>query len=696
MTLSVAFLWHLHQPTYRDPLTGRWLLPWVRLHALKDYYDMVAILEEVPGIALNFNFSPCLISQLSAYARGDVEEVFAEIAYKPASSLTNEERAFLLRAGFQANPRTMIESHARYRELYLKRGRRLEMNLGEAIARFTEGDLRDLQVWSQLAWFDPWVASRDPDLRALLHKEEGYSEEDKLLLRKKEQGLVTQILPMFREALARGRIEITASPYYHPILPLLTDTDAARECRPEANLPNRFRHPEDASWHLEKAVDALELAFGQRPTGLWPSEGAVSEEVIPLASQAGFQWLATDEGILRQSLGAESVRPEELYAPWSLEKGDMTILFRDTTLSDRIGFEYSRWPTKEAVEDFLEHLRGIQQRTAGKIEAPLVLVALDGENAWEYYSSDGREFLLALYQALAQEPDLQTVRITDYLRAHHPARSQRKLSKLYSGSWIDHDFSTWIGSEAHLKAWNLLGEARNALSEASWSGEAWESLYAAEGSDWFWWYSERHLSTNLEEFDLLFRNHVIKAYEAVGLPPPPQVYETIAPPGKGAGGRPEREPSAAIHPILDGKITDYYEWQGSGRYDLRRGGVMPYPRGLLTELLYGADAANLYLGLSLVRLRPEEKERLEITLEGIEPKSLQLPLVRSGQILAPCKGAFGKILEMAIPLSVLNLVRGKNLTFFLILTLDEEERYPGEPATIRPFDEDQDEAQWMA
>lgn len=699
MVLSVAFLWHLHQPPYRDPLSGRWILPWVRLHGLKDYYDMAAILNEVPGIALNFNFSPCLLSQITAYASGEADEVLSGIAYKPAPLLSEEERAFLVREGFNANPRTLIEPHARYRELLLIRGRRLAGEIGEILARFTEQDLRDLQVWSQLAWFDPWTASQDSELSSLIAKGEGYSEEDKLLLRRKEQELLIKIIPAYRELSDHGRIELTASPYYHPILPLLTDSDVARQASPAIRLPPRFAHPEDALDQMERAALAMKDLFGVSPRGLWPSEGAVSDEIIPLVSRAGFEWLATDEDILRHSLpDSGKLVPEDLYAPWVADSGKarMTILFRDRTLSDLIGFEYARWPAREAAEDFMERLKEIKKQVEGKLADPLVLVALDGENAWEYYPADGREFLLALYRALSEERDIRTVTISDYLGDHPPDATKRTLSRLHPGSWINHDFSTWIGSEAHHRAWSLLREAREVLARSQGPSEAWESLYSAEGSDWFWWYSGRHMSAHLAEFDRLFRNHLMQAYKLAGIAPPAGVYEPIVRAHEVRRG-PDREPKEAVHPVLDGKITDYYEWQGAGRYDLRWGGAMPYPRGLLTELLYGADRDSLYLGLVLSRMSRMDQENLTVTLEAVEPAASRLILFREGNVQTPCAGALGKILEIGIPFKALGMSPGVTLAFFLVLSLGEEgERYPEEPIMIQPFDEAQNEAQWMA
>ena len=699
MTLSVAFLWHLHQPPYRDPLSGRWILPWVRLHALKDYYDMAAILGEVPEVALNFNFSPCLLSQLSAYASGQADEVLRDIVYKPTLLLSDEERGFLLSEGFQANPRTLIKPHPRYHELFLKRGRKLEGNIGETLARFSEQDLRDLQVWSQLAWVDPWYVSGDSDLSSLLAKEKEYTEEDKLLLQKKEQELLFRIIPTYRKLWEQGRIELTTSPYYHPILPLLADSDVSKECMLQAKLPQQFAHPEDALRHLEKAAKAMEQFFGKRPKGLWPSEGAVSAGILPLISQAGFEWLATDEDILRNSLPeGRSFKPDDLYSPWNVEVGEgrMTLLFRNKTLSDLIGFEYSRWPAEEAVGDFMDRLREIQRQEAeGKLENPLVLIALDGENAWEYYPRDGREFLLALYRALSREKDIRTVKISDYLNVQ--SQIPRKLFRLFPGSWINRDFSTWIGSEAHNHAWNLLRVAREAVVRAGGPEEAWESLYAAEGSDWFWWYSGRHSSTHLAEFDLLFRHYLIEAYKKAVLPPPAELYEPIVRPQEVRRG-PDREPRGAIHPILDGKVTDYYEWKEAGRYDLRWGGAMPYPRGLLTELLYGKDKDNLYMGLFFSRLSPKEEERLTVTLEVIKPVPMRLTLLREMKAQPPCSGTLGKILEVAVPFKALGNSSGKTLSFFLDICLkgEEEERYPEKPVLILPFDEAQGETQWIA
>ena len=318
----VALLWHMHQPLYQDLLTGEHILPWVRMHALKDYWGMVALLREFPAMRLTFNLVPSMLVQLEACARGEARDRHLEIGLKPADALAEDERAFAIANFFHAHGPRMIAPHPRYAELAGIRdaAAQAQLNVGGQSAQFSVEDLRDLQVWHKLAWIDPYYMTDDARVRALLDKGRGFSEEDKQALRAVELELLGRVVPEYREAAERGQVELSTSPFYHPILPLLCDTDVYLRTHPNSKMPREaFRHPEDAAEQLSRAVAYHEQLFGSRPVGVWPSEGSVSDAMVPLVAQAGFQWMATDEEILSRTTGQGFARTGEVI--YRIESG---------------------------------------------------------------------------------------------------------------------------------------------------------------------------------------------------------------------------------------------------------------------------------------------------------------------------------------------------------------------------------------
>ena len=402
----------MHQPYYEDLATGEHILPWVRLHAIKDYWGMVAMLEEFPGIRVTFNLVPSLIKQVEAFAEDRARDRHLDIGLKAAADLTPDEARWMVANGFHAPYARMIGPYPRYAQLHASRMER---------RAFSEDDLRDLQVWHKLAWMDPDLLIRDARLASLIERDRGFSEADKTLLRQVELELLARVVPAYREASARG-IELATSPFYHPILPLLCDSDAHQHAQPGAPKPRqRFTRPEDARLQIERAITFHEATFGSRPSGMWPSEGSVSDEAVALMGAAGLTWIATDEDILSRSLKMP-MRPELLYRPYRVGANGPVALFRDHAMSDRIGFQYQSWDAGAAAADFVEHVRAAGRRfaDAGGGEVATVPVILDGENAWEYYDGGGRPFLRALYQALSDAPDIETVTMSE--AAAGPAR----------------------------------------------------------------------------------------------------------------------------------------------------------------------------------------------------------------------------------------------------------------------------------
>jgi alpha-amylase/alpha-mannosidase (GH57 family) len=546
--IRLALLWHMHQPFYQDLVTGEHILPWVRMHALKDYRGMVDVLEPFAGVKATFNLVPSLVVQLQAFADGRARDRHLTVGLAPAASLSSDDRTFLGANGFHAAYHRMIAPYPRYLELYGQR---------ESVGAWPVGAVRDLQVWHKLVWMDPDWLARDARLQGLLEKGRDFSEDDKAVLAAIEGELITSTVPTYRRAQARGQIELSTSPFYHPILPLLCDTDAHLAAHPQANRPQHpFRRPVDAREQVARAVRFHTETFGQAPLGMWPSEGSVSNPIVPILAAEGLRWFATDEHVLARTLGellprdgdGLPLRPEDLYRPYEVNTGGARarVLFRDHNLSDRIGFAYQSWEPHHAADDFVWRVRESARRFAERApgETPTITVVLDGENAWEHYAGGGRPFLRELYGRLQAAADIETV--TMATAAEGPARV---LDHVFPGSWIHADFYIWAGHRDDQRAWSQLSQARAVFDErapfvpSAARDRAYEELLIAEGSDWFWWYGDDHSSAQDKEFDELFRRHVRNAYEALGLEPPAELFATnisTGPNGPSVGGVMER------------------------------------------------------------------------------------------------------------------------------------------------------------
>ncbi len=663
--IYLCFLWHMHQPFYKDLLTGEYRLPWSRLHALKDYYGMVKVLEEFPAVHQTFNLVPSLVMQVEEYARGEAQDPFWTAAVTPSEALTEEQRHFILQYFFQANQERLIYRYPRYRELY-ERWEGSGMDPVHAARYFSTQDYRDLQVLSQLVWFDEEFIEHDPEVRALVERGSDYRLEDQKIVARKELEILNAVLNAYREGAARGQIEISTTPFYHPILPLLCDSDIGAEAHPGLPLPRRFRRPEDAREQLRRARDFIEQHFGRAPAGLWPSEGSVSNEALALASEIGFEWAATDQGVLEKTLHVHATsHGGPLYRPyrWNRDGHRLSLIFRDHFLSDLIGFVFSRMSPEDAAEDFTRRLFAIGEPFLHSGRDALIPIILDGENAWEYYDHNGRPFLRALYRRIQADERFRAVTVSEALR-QLPAE---ELHTIAPGSWINANFDIWIGAEEDNHAWNLLWDARQFYDRAAWGPcapaareLAYQELLIAEGSDWCWWYGPEHDTANRVEFDELFRNHLSNVYRVLGSEPP----EELARPILHERGRDLKvEPTGFIHPVIDGEITTYFEWIGAGLYRANlRLGAMHGKRFLVRELHYGTDGANFFLRVDFL---PQEQERLagleaRLTFESSGASRLELKLGPDGVEINDFDGdpkllevRFGRILEMRVPLAAL-------------------------------------------
>ncbi len=663
--INLCFLWHMHQPFYKDLVSGEYRLPWTRMHALKDYYGMVKILEEFPQIRQTFNLVPSMIVQMEEYARGEANDPFLACALKPAETLTFDEQAFILRNFFMANPERMIYRYPRYGELYNAWQARKNLKNGKSV--FGVQEFRDLQVLSQVAWFDEEFQDHDPEVRALVAKGRGFNLEDQATMGRKEREICAAVIPEYKKLAASGQIEISTTPFYHPILPLLCDSDIASVSHPQIPLPPRFCYPEDARVQLQMARDYVKETFGVAPVGLWPSEGSVSDHVLDIASSVGFEWAATDNGVLERTLRRPATS-DVTYRPWRWSQRDkqMRLIFRDHQLSDLIGFVYSSVKAGDAAQDFLHRIR---ENCAGLLASgrdALVPVILDGENAWEYYDHSGRPFFRELYRRIQDDPLLEAVTVSEAL-----ARIEADpLDHVFPGSWINANFDVWIGAEEDNKSWRLLLDAHKAFDEATKIPGvipeakvklAREELFIAEGSDWNWWYGPEHDSENRIEFDQIYREHLANVYRALGLPTPPELSHPIL---RVQTDEKHTPPFGAIRPTINGVVDSYFEWLGAGIYKVdQRSGSMHGKRALVKEVRYGAGGDSIHLCVNFEQ-DPKALHGLQISVEldGANGTGGDKLTVSMDEGVARITGgtgeaAFAEVLEMSVPATGLNRVR---------------------------------------
>ncbi|MGH9556260.1 MAG: glycoside hydrolase family 57 protein, partial [Terriglobales bacterium] len=503
--IRLVFLWHMHQPFYKDLVSGEYRLPWVRLHALKDYYGMVKLLDEFPTVQQTFNLVPSLVLQIQEYVAGQARDPFLDVASKPPAELSPTDKRFCLHYLFQANPTHLIGRYPRYRQLFDQfRGHGASPE--KAAVSFTVRDYADLQVLSQIAWFDEFFLD-DPEVAGLIRKGKDFTADDQKLVLAKQREFLARVLPVYREAAQKGSVELSTSPFYHPILPLLCDTNNGALSSPGLPLPQtRFQHPEDALEQLQRGIALHEQVFGLRPQGAWPSEGSVSEAVMALGQQAGLDWMASDEEVLGRTQGRRFTRDgtrlledgaERLYKVYRYEKDGarMHLLFRDHSLSDLIGFVYAGMAPQAAAEEFLRRIKESAAPVVNSGRDAVVPIILDGENAWEYYPASGREFLRRVYGGIAADPSLEAATVSQAIERQ---RDFGSLSGLVPGSWIHANFNVGIGAPEDNLAWDYLSAARDFYARRAPSAPedkrklAWEEVLIAEGSDWNWWYGPQH------------------------------------------------------------------------------------------------------------------------------------------------------------------------------------------------------------
>jgi len=557
-TADLVFLWHMHQPDYRDYSSGDFVLPWTYLHAIKDYTDMAYHLERHPKIHAVVNFVPILLDQLDDYtdqfATGKLRDPLLRLLIvENTSDLSEEQRQLAFDACFRSNHTMMISPYPAYKRLW-ELFKLLQAESDTALSYLSGQFIADLLTWYHLAWCGESVRREHALIARLMSKAENFSYEDRKQLFGLIGELIGGIIPRYRKMAESGQIEISATPHYHPLAPLLIDFACAKEAMPDAPLPTSPHYPKGRQRvvaHIQSAKSSHNSRFGSEPQGMWPAEGSISSETLEVFASEGCRWVASGEGVLVNSLHhMEQPVPDHsqyLYRPYQLAGSaeGLSCFFRDDRLSDLIGFEYSRWHGKDAAKHFIEQVEEIAQHATGN-EIPIVSVILDGENAWEYYPYNGYYFLDELYTGLEENTRINTCTYNSYLTlsSSSPGRAiPHKLPSIVAGSWVYGNFSTWIGSKDKNHAWDILSVAKQSFDLVISSGRlsqaeqeaAEKQLSSCESSDWFWWFGDYNPSHSVASFDRLFRHNLTELYRLLKLPAPQNLSEPISQ----GGGTPE-------------------------------------------------------------------------------------------------------------------------------------------------------------
>lgn len=684
--LNIAFLWHQHQPFYKDE-EGDYLLPWVGLHATKDYLDLLVIAGQYPEICQTINLVPSLLLQLKDYADGTANDMVIRLSRKSAAEFSTGDKADILRHFFPGNPATMIQPYPRYKQLYEKYQSIKQLNDSELAGRFSPEELRDLQLWFNLSWIG-YESKKDPVVQRLIKKQQNYSDDDRLMLLDYLGKLIKKVIATHAEMWQKDQIDLTTSPFYHPIMPLLCDTEIAKISQQGLELPRPpFRHPEDAVAQLERGLEYFKNTFGRYPSGIWPSEGSVSEEVAEIIASKGISWIATDEDILSRSLN-RPFEQDDIYRLYSFKTtaGKLHMFFRDRALSDKIGFVYGSWPAEEAVEDFMNHLAQIKAKIhkAGgdkAVEDSIVPIILDGENCWEYYPENGGKFLHLLYKRLSGNSEFITTTFTKFINKTEP----RELKNIWPGSWINHNFQIWIGDSEDRQAWEVLNRTREFLVQGELRKkipdkirkQAWEEIYIAEGSDWCWWYGNEHSSGQDSEFDRLFRGHLIRVYQLLGEDPPENLFIQIK--KKRVEAFQNIIPKHFVFPVVDGIMQQYFEWYGAASYrDISSKGSMHQTEARIKKIMVGFNDQNLCLAVipknsvmqaDKVLIRFYSPKKISY-LYDLKTNKCELSIEKKDH-WEPYSGksncALNEVLELMIPFRVLKFKPGEWMRFQIVL-----------------------------
>ena len=557
--LNVVLCWHMHQPWYRNGLDGEFRLPWVYLHGMKDYSDMAAHLEKHSRMRSVVNFAPVLLEQIDVYAQqlsaflskatpmqDKLLNLLAGVEPVPADTAA---RAELIAECQRCHAPTMIHPHAPFQRLLKMIGATDETGIGNkrfrcSLVYLSDQYFLDLLTWYHLAWLGQSLQAL-PSVQRLLQKGSEFNAADRRDLLSVIRDCLGDLIPRYRKLAESGRVELSMTPYMHPIVPLLNDFQNLRCSLPDAPVPQATHYPDGEArsrWHLQQGIDVFQHYFGIKPQGVWLSEGGISEDAVQLLDELGIRWTASGEGVWRNSCrlsgydGDDEHSKRSLFMPYQQPDSKVRLFFRDDGLSDLIGFKYSTWHARDAVADFVQHLENIAVFLNHNASNQVVPIILDGENAWEYYPKNGAYFLDALYAALSNSDQIKMVTFAE--ASHLPTRT---LPAICAGSWVYGSFSTWIGSPDKNRGWDYLAAAKVAFDEVMATGtldaqqqeNVNRQLGICEGSDWFWWFGDYNSADSVRDFERLFRQQLRKLYEMLGVAAPAYLDQPMSQGGAG-------------------------------------------------------------------------------------------------------------------------------------------------------------------
>ena len=617
--LSIAFYWHMHQPVYQLSPTGDFLMPWVRLHAVKDYLDMALWAKKFDKLKLNFNFVPVLINAIINYGENEAHDIHSRLTITPQDELTNEDKIFILNNFFDANYQTMILANPEYHRLY----QIVQSSGTEDTSIFSNQEYADLMALFNLAWIDPSFKTSNSELKKLVKKGKNYTLEDRIAIIQIQRDIIKKIIPTIRKLIEKNKIEITTSPYYHPILPILLDYKNIKKNSSPANDLQDLKTDLDAKMQTKMALDRIEEVFGKRARGVRPSEQCVSAKTLEMLSSLGVEWSLSDEGILANSINFEFEHDFKGYIkePYHLLKtykyktstSDLKMVFRESTIPNLIGFEYQNHNPIATANDLYDRIKVLQSKILSSPDNEhLLTIALDGENCWENYLEDGASFLKTLYTLITEDDSLETVLLSDYLEK---TKEDKLLPKIASGSWINRNFKLWIDEPVKDIAWTYLKRVRqdfaNFVKREPLNPNielARRELFICEGSDWFWWYGEPNDSGRDNIFDFLFRTHLKNVYRYLDLDTPKYLDDPLS---DISTSKPSKYPKSLITPSINGKnvVDEDDEWNNAGYIEIPDGPVLRESK-LFDKIRFGNDQNNFYLKFHLNKYI---KENLELS-----------------------------------------------------------------------------------
>lgn len=707
LPLKIAILWHQHQPVYNHINNGveEFILPWTRLHAVKDYLDLPLLLHKFPKIKQTFNLVPSLLVQLNEYTSGKVTDKVFRLSKIRAEHLTFDEKKEILSSFFICNLDNLILPHSRFRELYYK-----NFENKNAVNEFTNQDYLDLQVWYNLTWVGE-ISRKNPLIKRLLDKGSNYTELEKNLLLDCHLELMSEILKQYKLLYNLGQIDISVSPFYHPILPLLIDTNTALESMPNLDLEkDLFQYSDDAEKQIDMSIEYLKEIFPDYnlgSLGFWPSEGSISNEVLNIFAEKNVKWAASDETIYYNSINKHDKLDKYFPKVYNYNNSNIdnknenvVLFFRDHILSDKIGFLYSNWNPEDAVTDFTSYLNNIRNEIIHNkgeetLKQAVVTIILDGENCWEFYKNNGIEFLEKLYSYLENDENLNTVTFSEIVNTvkndgYNLNNKYELLSNIRAGSWINGNFKIWIGHKEDQIAWKYLSEARRVFDgvknnlSLEVKNQAYKYLLIAEGSDWYWWFGDEHSAPNMEDFDVLFRHYLVKFYTLVAtevkIDIPVNLNNYIM---QKSEKQVFAQPTAPITPIIDGLISAEDHWFKAGFYNTKAEMQAMHQFGeILNKFIFGSDDRFVYFRLDTEQRLADDEE---VIISVNYPVRFDLKFHKYGYMLYPeepmhitsIKYAVDQVIEVAIDKTIFKRDETLRIDLCIITKSDDGEiRYP--------------------